>query len=66
MLRGEKRSIQMKILLSTMEGFPKDNSPSSKRFKERHKMNMNFNGNDAPLKAVRAIMEKYGITKEEL
>jgi hypothetical protein len=56
----------VKILLSTVEGYRKDNTlESKKKFSERP-LHFTFTGNDAPLKTVRAIMQKYGITKEEL
>jgi hypothetical protein len=50
-----------------MEGYAKNNTPQAKKkfFNER-KVPMTFNGNDAPLKAVRAMMQKYGIRVEDL
>ena len=56
----------MKILLSTSEGFPKDKKAINKKRFSNKPIYFLFNGDDAPIKAVRAIMQKYGITKEEL
>lgn len=56
----------MKILLSTVEGYRKDNTLQSKKRFEGRPIHLTFTGNDAPVKAVRAMMEKYGITKEDL
>jgi hypothetical protein len=56
----------MKILLTTQEGYQKDQSVRSKKRGEDRRLFFNFNGDDAPLKAVRAIMQKYGIKKEDL
>lgn len=56
----------MKILLTTIEGYRKDNTLESKKKHADRPFRLNFNGTDAPLKAVRAMMQKFGITKEDL
>ncbi len=60
----------MKILVSTVEGYRKDNTiQSKKRFADRP-VHFQFTGDDAPEKAVRAMVQKYGIPnntgKEEM
>jgi hypothetical protein len=54
------------ILLSTIEGYPKDNTIQSKKRNKDRNIHFTFTGPDAPTKAVKAIMQKYGIQKEEL
>lgn len=56
----------MKILLTTQEGWLKDQKPATRKARENRLINFTFTGNDAPVKTVRALMEKYGITKDEL
>lgn len=62
----------MKILLSTYEGYPKDRSvQNKKKFLDKNGVLyrngfLHFSGNDAPVKAAKALIEKYGITPEEL
>ena len=53
----------MKITISTVEGYRKDNTTQSKkRFADRP-VHFQFTGDDAPEKAVRAMVQKYGIPK---
>ena len=56
----------MKMILSTQEGYLKDQKPDTKRKARESRQFFTFNGEDAPLKTVRAIMQKYGISKEDL
>jgi hypothetical protein len=56
----------MKILLSTFEGWPKDKKPENKKKFEDKRNYLTFSGADAPVKAARALIQKYGITPEEL
>lgn len=55
------------IYLTTIEGHTKDRtSTACKKAFEEKKFNLQFSGKDAPIKAVRAIMQKYGIKIEDL
>ena len=56
----------MKILLSTSEGYMKNNTLESKRKLKSKMIAFTFSGPDAPVKAARALIQKYGITPEEL
>lgn len=56
----------MKVFLSTREGYSKDLTPQSKKRYADKGLTLQFSGNDAPVKAVRALMQKYGITVEDL
>jgi hypothetical protein len=56
----------MKIFLSTREGYMKDLTPESKRNHKNKGLDLSFTGEDAPLKAARALIEKYGIRIEDL
>lgn len=56
----------MKILLSTEEGYSKDKTPGSRKRMDGRKLVFTFSGNDAPLKAARAIIQKYGITMKDI
>ncbi len=55
-----------RILISTVEGYRKDNTSHSKKRFENRPIHLTFTGNDAPAKAVVALMQKYGIRKEDL
>lgn len=63
-IRGDQTN--KKIILSTVEGYRKDNTVESKRRFSNHFLHFSFTGNDAPKKAIRALMEKFGITKDEI
>ena len=54
------------IQLSTVEGYRKDNTLQSKKKFSNRPLHMVFTGNDAPIKTIRAIMQKFGIVKEDL
>ena len=56
----------MKIHLTTEEGYPKDKAPGNPRHHRERAFHLVVTGDDAPVKAVQAIMQKYGVTKEEL
>jgi hypothetical protein len=56
----------MKILLSTEEGYTKDKTRANRKRKEGAKMFLHFSGDDAPVKAVRALIQKYGVTLEQI
>jgi hypothetical protein len=55
-----------KIELSTSEGYRKDKSPESKKRHRDRAIHLTFSGNDAPIKAIHAMMQKFGVRKEEL
>jgi hypothetical protein len=57
---------QSVIHLSTVEGYRKDNTLASKKKFSNRPVHMVFTGNDAPAKMVRAVMQKYGLTVEDL
>lgn len=52
--------------VSTAEGYTKDHNERARRRAKEKVLHFTFTGNDAPLKTVKAIMQKYGISKEEL
>jgi hypothetical protein len=59
----------MKMLLSTQEGYPKDRTDQNKkkfREKQNNNFHIHFSGNDAPVKMVKALMQKFGITPDQL
>jgi hypothetical protein len=56
----------VRIELSTSEGYRKDKSPESKKRYRDRSIRLTFSGNDAPVKAIHAMMQKFGISKEEL
>ena len=56
----------MKILITTQEGYQKDQSPLSKQKRREKQIHLAFSGNRAPVNAVRAMMEKFGVTKDEI
>lgn len=56
----------MKMLLTTEEGFPKDKTPKSKKKFNDGKTFLTFSGNDAPLKMVKTLMKKYGISRDQI
>jgi len=56
----------MRIFLTTEEGYPKNNSAEGRKRVQGRKYFLQFSGNDAPIKAVRALIQKYGITYDQL
>ncbi len=56
----------MKIEISAVDGYRKDNTVSSKKRFENRKQNMTFAGSNAPLKAVAHLIMKYGVDETEL
>jgi hypothetical protein len=56
----------MKILLTTKEGYSKDRTPQNKKRFMKDEQFLVFNGDDAPIKAVKALCEKYGIKPEHI
>jgi antitoxin component HigA of HigAB toxin-antitoxin module len=56
----------MKIYLSTEEGYSKDKNPESRKRYQDKKYFLHFTGDDAPVKAVRALIQKYGITRDQI
>lgn len=62
----------MKIFLSTLEGYAKNSTDNSqKKFRNRNDVPfkngfLHFSGNDAPVNAARAIMDKHGVSVNEL
>jgi hypothetical protein len=74
-LGSEERCIQVKMngsvnpkraTVSTAEGYVKDHNERSRQRAKEKVLHFSFTGNDAPLKTVKAIMQKYGIAKEDL
>jgi hypothetical protein len=56
----------MKIQVTAVDGYCKDNAaPNRKRFEDR-KLNMIFAGPNAPVKAVAHLILKYGVDETEL
>ena len=56
----------MKVLLTTQEGWMRNKTHKSKEENKKKNMYLVFSGDDAPIKAVRALIQKYGITPEEI
>lgn len=54
------------VMVTTREGYAKDQTPEERKRKYDSDFKIFFTGNNAPVKAVRAIMEKFGISKEEI
>lgn len=56
------------IMTTVQESFPKDHSEKSKAMvrREREHSRIISVGPNAPIKHVKQIMEKYGITEEDL
>jgi len=59
-------SLPRNVTLSTVEGYPKDKTPSAKKRFSSKPLHFSFSGDDAPLKAVKALMQKYGIEVDDL
>jgi hypothetical protein len=66
MLRGQGRCVQVKIMISTREGYTKDQSDKSKKDARERDFRLFFSGNNAPVKAIKAMMEKFGVRKEDI
>lgn len=52
--------------VSTSEGYLKDQDPRTKRKAKERVLHFTFTGNDAPVKTIKAIMDKFGISKDDL
>ena len=56
----------MKVFLSTVEGRPAKDREHRRGGRDSRPIHLVFHGDDAPVKAARALVQKFGISPEEL